>query len=101
MTITDFAVKINRERTTARDILKRKSIDIELLMKISKILDYDFITNVYYEKQTSQTLFISIKTEEEILKNLNLLEEFIHFMKSKKENGEIFPENGEKIPDKK
>ena len=65
MTITEFASKINRERTTARDILKRKSIDTEFLIEISKVLDYDFIRNVYYGEQTSPTVCITLKIKED------------------------------------
>jgi CRISPR-associated protein Csd2 len=68
MTITEFASKINRERTTARDILKRKNVDTEFLIEISKVLEYDFIHNVYYVGQTTQTICILIKTEEDALK---------------------------------
>ena len=48
MTIAEFAHSIDRERTTVYGIFKRKSIDIELLIKISKVLDYDFIHQVYF-----------------------------------------------------
>jgi len=83
MTITDFAYKINRERTSARDILKRKSLDTELLITISKVLDYDFIRNVYYGEKTSPTLFIAVKTNENEIKNLDLPEEFIRLIQKK------------------
>ena len=83
MTVTGLADKINRERTTVHDIFKRKSIDIELLIEISKALDYDFVHTVYYKEQAPPTLFISIKTEEELLKKLNLLEDFIRLVKNK------------------
>ena len=82
MTITGLADKINRERTTVHDIFKRKSIDTELLIEISKALDYDFIRNVYFKTQTSLSPDGSGKTEESRLKILNLLEEFIRFVKS-------------------
>ena len=82
MTVTGLADKINRERTTVHDIFKRKSIDTELLIEISKALDYDFIRNVYFKEQASSAIFISIKTEEELLKKLNLFEEFIRSVKS-------------------
>ena len=84
MTKTEFANRIDRERTTVRDILKRKSIDTELLIKISKALDYDFIHNVYFEKQTARTISISIKTEDDLSEKLDLFEEFILFMKNKR-----------------
>ena len=43
-----FAEKIDHDRTTVYNIFKRKSIDIDLLLKISKVLDYDFIHEVYF-----------------------------------------------------
>jgi len=58
MTITEFARKINRERTTAYDIFERKSIDIELLIKISKVLDYDFIHEVYFPQKTCKIIVV-------------------------------------------
>ena len=42
MTITEFAHGIGRERTTVYDIFRRKSIDIELLIKISEnLINFD------------------------------------------------------------
>jgi len=84
MTITEFASKIKRERTTPYDIFTRKSIDTELLIEISKVLNYDFIRNVYLDEKTVHTIQIAIKTEEDVLKNLDLLEELIRFVRNKK-----------------
>jgi len=84
MTVTEFADKINRERSTVYDIFKRKSIDTELLVLISKALDYDFIRTVYYGEETSPTVFIAVKTKEQDIKNLNLPEEFIRLVKPQK-----------------
>jgi len=83
MTISEFAARINKERSTIYDILRRKSLDMELLIDVSKALAYDFIHNVYFKPQTSSTISISIKTEEALLKKINLLEEFFCFLKSK------------------
>ena len=83
MTITGFADKINKERSTVHDIFMRKSIDTELLIEISKTLGYDFIRKVYYAENTTPTILISITTEEDLLKKMNLIEEFICFLKSK------------------
>lgn len=47
MSAADFARKIHHARSTVYDIFKRKSIDIDLLLKISEVLEYDFIENVY------------------------------------------------------
>ena len=47
MSITGFADKLRCDRTTVYAIFKRKSIDIERLMQISEILDFDFIGACY------------------------------------------------------
>ena len=83
MTVTELANRINRERTTVYDIFKRETLDIVLLIEISKALDYDFISNIYFKEKTLPTIFISIKTEEELLEKLTLLEEYLCFMKNK------------------
>jgi predicted transcriptional regulator len=81
MSVTEFATKINRERSTIYDIFERKSIDIELLVIISKTLDYDFIRSIYYDEETSSTIFIAVKTKEEEITKLNLPEGFFLFYK--------------------
>lgn len=48
MPVVDFAQKINKSRTVVYHIFKRKSIDSELLKKISETLEYDFFS--YYTK---------------------------------------------------
>ena len=83
MTVSELADKINRSRTTVHDIFKRKSIDTELLIAISNALNYDFIHKVYYGEETSPTLFIAVKTNEEEIRNLNLPEEFIRLVPRK------------------
>lgn len=41
-TVSWFARKLFCDRTNVYDIFQRKSIDTELLMRISIVLDYDF-----------------------------------------------------------
>lgn len=53
LSIAEFATKINRTRTTVYDIFNRKSIDIDLLLCISEVLDYNFLEEVYIEKDES------------------------------------------------
>lgn len=81
MTIQEFADKINCERTTIYDIFKRKSIDTEKLIRISQALDFDFIEEIYYEKDTLEekppTVFIAVPVDKETLQKLNLSEQFI------------------------
>jgi len=81
--ITEFADKIGCTRSNVNDIFTRKSIDTELLIRISKALEYDFIRNIYYGEELSYPISISIKTEEDLLKKLNLLEEFIRLIKNR------------------
>ena len=45
-TISWFARKLFCNRSNVYDIFKRKSIDTDLLMRISNILEYDFFS--YY-----------------------------------------------------
>lgn len=47
MSYAEFARKLNCDRTTVYGIVKSKSIDIERLIRISEILDFDFIGQVY------------------------------------------------------
>ena len=43
LTVAEFARRINRSRNTIYSIFNREFIDIQLLRKISEVLDFDFI----------------------------------------------------------
>lgn len=47
MSYAHFARQLHCDRTTVYNIIRAKSIDTDRLMRISDILDYDFIGNVY------------------------------------------------------
>lgn len=47
LSISQFAQMINRTRTTIYDIFNRKSIDIDLLIQISEVLQFNFLEEVY------------------------------------------------------
>lgn len=49
LSIAEFAERINRTRPTVYDIFNRKSIDTDLLIKISEVLEYNFLQEVYLE----------------------------------------------------
>ncbi len=49
--ISWFAQKLYCDRTNIYKIFNRQSIDSELLLRISKILKYDFF--LYYQKELS------------------------------------------------
>lgn len=46
--VSCFAELIHCNRSNAYDLFKRKSIDIDTLIRISEVLEYDFIKEVYY-----------------------------------------------------
>lgn len=52
-TVTWFAKKLYCERTNVYNIFKRQSIDTELLLRISVILNRDFF--MYYQKEIEET----------------------------------------------
>jgi plasmid maintenance system antidote protein VapI len=59
ISITEFARRIHCERSNVYSIFKRKSIDIELLILISKSLNFDFI-HEYYQKYTAQDVSMTL-----------------------------------------
>jgi transcriptional regulator with XRE-family HTH domain len=44
MTKAEFSRRINKSPQNVHDLLKRKSVDTDLLVSISKVLDYNFFT---------------------------------------------------------
>lgn len=50
LTISEFARRINFSRENVYSIFKRPTMDIALLQKINKVLDYDFFQ--YYDANT-------------------------------------------------
>jgi predicted transcriptional regulator len=52
MTIATFAKRIHCDRTTVYYLLKQKSIDVEKMILISQILDYDFLHEIYCKPNT-------------------------------------------------
>ncbi len=50
-TVTWFARQLNCHRVNAYDIFNRRTIDTELLWRISVILDYDFFHDISAEIQ--------------------------------------------------
>ena len=73
VSIAEFARRIGRERTTVYDIFERKSIDIDLLIAISKALDYDFINEVYFAKKSETSkMLITIEIEAGEVKDVRM-----------------------------
>lgn len=63
ISITEFAGMICCHRKNVYDIFTRKSIDIDRLIRISEVLDHDFILSAYYPE-------ISIGEGNELVFNL-------------------------------
>lgn len=53
MTVMDLAARIPCERSNVYDILKRSTISVELLMKISHVLHHDFFHDLSKEYRTT------------------------------------------------
>lgn len=66
MSYAEFARRLCVERTTVYNIVRSKSIDTERLIRISNILRYDFLRNVYlsYCEQSQPSLNIEINGKE-------------------------------------
>lgn len=67
MTYAEFARRLNVDRTTVYNIVRGNSIDTERLMRISKILEYDFIKEFY---ETDERDFVEINLPDEIVEQL-------------------------------
>ena len=64
MSVTEFARRVNCHRQNVYDIFKRQNIDLSLLQRISKVLEHDFVTELYGTRQTSKiTLKFAITVE--------------------------------------
>lgn len=75
----EFAEFLNCERASVYYLFQVKSMDIEKLIKISRYLNYDIITNTYYkqtEKSFSNPALLVSLTEEQVkeLKKCSLQE---------------------------
>jgi transcriptional regulator with XRE-family HTH domain len=69
--VTDFANAIHCNRTNVYDIFNRKSIDIEQLILISKVLEYDFISGIYFNRISSKKYLVLLEVDEQQLQNFS------------------------------
>ena len=63
MSVTEFARRLNCHRQNVYDIFKRQDIDLSLLQRISRVLDHDFVTELYGIKPPKVTLKFSVTVE--------------------------------------
>lgn len=69
LSIRDFAGKINVSSGNAYDILKRESIDVALLQRVSAALDYDFFKHLTNEEggDGEEDVYIMVKVSRKAL----------------------------------
>jgi transcriptional regulator with XRE-family HTH domain len=71
--VTEFARRINKSRENAYSIFTRKSIDTDLLMKISEVLDHDFFVHYSPSYKFKDLELQKLLEENEMLREYNLL----------------------------
>ena len=69
MSYTHFAKLIHVSRPALYGILSGKTIDIDRLILISEMLDYDFIGNVYYAEMPSECSEVEVTVDANMLIN--------------------------------
>jgi transcriptional regulator with XRE-family HTH domain len=67
MCITEFAHRLGCERTNVYAIFKSKSIDIDRLQRISRILHYDFIQEYYLAHPSNKKYLVLLEVPEQQL----------------------------------
>jgi len=87
-TKAEFARRLGIHRSTIYPLFKQKSLDIELLIAISEVLEYDFIEEIYIANQKTKEniqnrIVIEIEVSEEQLHKSELLRELVDVVKSK------------------
>lgn len=63
MSVTEFARRLNCHRQNVYDIFKREVIDVGLLRRISRVLEHDFVSDLYGAKGSTVTLKFSVTVE--------------------------------------
>jgi plasmid maintenance system antidote protein VapI len=88
MTKAEFARRIHIHRSTVYLLFEQKSIDVELLLAISKVLEYNFIEEVYLKRSQAKedVVIIGVEVDRSQLQNLDLPKEFLKLSKSITQN---------------
>jgi len=63
LSVSEFARRLHCHRQNVYDIFKRQDIDLSLLQRISKVLEHDFVTELYGAKGSKKTLKFSVTLE--------------------------------------
>ena len=83
MTVSEFARQLNCERTNIYTIFKRRTIDVELLINISKILNYNFFEDILKKTNLNikTTHDINIRLQDCPEEKIKVLKDFLEKMK--------------------
>jgi len=85
MTVSELARQIHCERTNVYKIFNRRSIDVELLVKISEILNHNFLADVMkqhgFETKTINKLSLNITFDDISEENVANLTKTIESLK--------------------
>ena len=66
LSVSEFARRLNCHRQNVFDIFRRKTIDVTLLQRISRVLEHDFVSELYGSpNSTKVTLKFAITVEME------------------------------------
>lgn len=68
ITVTEFAKRINKSRENIYSIFSRKSIDTDLLAKISEVLEYDFFRHYSTTYQEMEEKIQHLEDQNDLLK---------------------------------
>lgn len=64
MSVSEFARRLSCHRQNVYDIFKRQNIDLSLLQRISRVLEHDFVTELYGSpNNTKITLKFAVTVE--------------------------------------
>lgn len=57
LSVSEFARRLNCHRQNVYDIFKRQNIDLSLLQRISRVLEHDFVTELYGSPNNTKITF--------------------------------------------
>lgn len=92
MTVSEFARRINCERTNVYKIFDRRTIDVEMLVRISEILNHNFLADVIehhgLDSKSVTKLSLNITFDDISEENIAVLAKTIKSLKSSKKSCE-------------
>lgn len=63
LSVSEFARRLNCHRQNVYDIFRREVVDVGLLRRISRVLEHDFVAELYGTKGSKVTLKFSVTVE--------------------------------------